>query len=346
MALRANDADCYKSWLALGIEQLGRDVAGEVESDWMVPLLVEEERQADCLAAGCEHLNSLSDNKPLINSSVGSYEMVSGNKHRFLHGFLSERHLIAKTVAKQLVALLSIGAILLQTGCGRTKIAAFESKDAAAKACFEYMDKEIKSEINKTTALKKGNEYDFDNWTAIKNDDERYLIFDYTCKPSFSKGDTVGELIPIYFYLNEDGEVEGNRMMRWKEKFIEYTYPLGKRIDFDSPGVPNDESKMSWFVKPYKMLFTSIKSDAFIAGVGFGSILRLCRSTYSERDITEEQAEKLFQKDREYINKMANNKEGYAPIWGPTSNKAKDEALRVMDARWKNCKKNGYEGWD
>jgi len=44
MALRANDADGYKGWLALGIEQLGRDVAGEVESDWMVPLLVEEER--------------------------------------------------------------------------------------------------------------------------------------------------------------------------------------------------------------------------------------------------------------------------------------------------------------
>jgi hypothetical protein len=43
MALRANDADSYKSWLTLGIEQLGRDVAGEVESDWMVPLLVEEE---------------------------------------------------------------------------------------------------------------------------------------------------------------------------------------------------------------------------------------------------------------------------------------------------------------
>ena len=28
MALRANDADGYKSWLILGIEQLGRDVAG------------------------------------------------------------------------------------------------------------------------------------------------------------------------------------------------------------------------------------------------------------------------------------------------------------------------------
>ena len=43
MALRANDADGYKSWLALGIEQLGRDVAGEVDSYWMVPLLVEKE---------------------------------------------------------------------------------------------------------------------------------------------------------------------------------------------------------------------------------------------------------------------------------------------------------------
>ena len=42
MALRANDADGYKSWLAIGIEELGRDVAAEVESDWMVPLLVEE----------------------------------------------------------------------------------------------------------------------------------------------------------------------------------------------------------------------------------------------------------------------------------------------------------------
>ena len=39
-----DDAEGYKSWLALGIEELGRDVAGEVESDWMVPLLVEEER--------------------------------------------------------------------------------------------------------------------------------------------------------------------------------------------------------------------------------------------------------------------------------------------------------------
>ena len=44
MALRANDSEGCKAWLALGIEQLGRDVAGEVESDWMVPLLVEEER--------------------------------------------------------------------------------------------------------------------------------------------------------------------------------------------------------------------------------------------------------------------------------------------------------------
>ena len=30
--------------IALGIEELGRDIAAEVESDWMVPLLFEEER--------------------------------------------------------------------------------------------------------------------------------------------------------------------------------------------------------------------------------------------------------------------------------------------------------------
>jgi len=41
MVLRANDADGDKVWLALGIEQLGQDVAGEVESAWMVSLLIE-----------------------------------------------------------------------------------------------------------------------------------------------------------------------------------------------------------------------------------------------------------------------------------------------------------------
>ena len=44
MALRANDAYGYKGWLAIGIEELGRDVAAEIESYWMVPLLVEAER--------------------------------------------------------------------------------------------------------------------------------------------------------------------------------------------------------------------------------------------------------------------------------------------------------------
>ena len=44
MALRANDADGYKGRLALGIEELGRNVTAEVESDWMVPFLAEEER--------------------------------------------------------------------------------------------------------------------------------------------------------------------------------------------------------------------------------------------------------------------------------------------------------------
>ncbi len=44
MALRANDADGYKGWLAIGIEERGRDVAAEIESYWMVLLLVEAER--------------------------------------------------------------------------------------------------------------------------------------------------------------------------------------------------------------------------------------------------------------------------------------------------------------
>ncbi len=33
MALRANDADGFKSRLSLGIKELGREVAAEVESD-------------------------------------------------------------------------------------------------------------------------------------------------------------------------------------------------------------------------------------------------------------------------------------------------------------------------
>ncbi len=44
MALKANDAGGYKSWLPIGIEEPGRDMAAEVKSDWMVPLLVGEER--------------------------------------------------------------------------------------------------------------------------------------------------------------------------------------------------------------------------------------------------------------------------------------------------------------
>ena len=39
-----NDTDGYETWMARGIEQLGREVAGEVESDWIAPLSVEEGR--------------------------------------------------------------------------------------------------------------------------------------------------------------------------------------------------------------------------------------------------------------------------------------------------------------
>ena len=78
MALRANDADYYKSWLALGIEELRRDIAGEVESEWMLPLLVEEEKgQAYVLAAGCESLDRLGDRpvEKTARSKIGSIEV-------------------------------------------------------------------------------------------------------------------------------------------------------------------------------------------------------------------------------------------------------------------------------
>ena len=85
MALRANDADGYKSWLALGIEELGRDVVGEVESEWMLPLLVEEER--DRLMAWQlevspkvqqENFNSARWRLrfPMRSSSIPSYEII------------------------------------------------------------------------------------------------------------------------------------------------------------------------------------------------------------------------------------------------------------------------------
>ena len=46
MALRANDANGYKSWLAHGIDQRGRDVVDEVKSKWMMQCSsVREERE-------------------------------------------------------------------------------------------------------------------------------------------------------------------------------------------------------------------------------------------------------------------------------------------------------------
>ena len=43
MTLRSNDTDGCMSWLALGIEELGRDVSFEVKPEWMVSLQVELE---------------------------------------------------------------------------------------------------------------------------------------------------------------------------------------------------------------------------------------------------------------------------------------------------------------
>ena len=248
---------------------------------------------------------------------------------------------MAIKMRRRLTALLALPTILLLTGWwSEPKKAAFKSRDAAAKDCLKHLEKEIKKEINGTSDYRK------DNFSVIKDDYEQYLILGYTCKPS-SKRDSIGELIPIYFYLDETGEINwSGSNYTGNKKDVEYTYPLGKRIDFESIGFPNKESKVSWFINPFEMPFTSIKSDAFVTGVAFGSVLRLCRSTYLEKSQTEEQAEMLFQRDRKYIMKMLNNQEGYIYTAGPTSEKAKKIALSLMDSRWKSCKEEGYEGWE
>ncbi|MDA7437533.1 hypothetical protein N8463_02810 [Synechococcus sp. AH-601-P06] len=45
MALRANDAEGFKGWLALGLEELDRQVVLELMQDWMSPLLTEMEQE-------------------------------------------------------------------------------------------------------------------------------------------------------------------------------------------------------------------------------------------------------------------------------------------------------------
>tara|TARA_Y100000385_G_scaffold259370_1_gene288373 strand:+ start:1732 stop:1917 length:186 start_codon:yes stop_codon:yes gene_type:complete len=49
IVLSTVDADGYKSWLALGSEEVGWYVAGEVALDWMVTSLVKVERTTSWL---------------------------------------------------------------------------------------------------------------------------------------------------------------------------------------------------------------------------------------------------------------------------------------------------------
>ena len=45
LALRANDAEGFEGWMALGLEELGRQVVIELMQDWMSPLLAEMEQE-------------------------------------------------------------------------------------------------------------------------------------------------------------------------------------------------------------------------------------------------------------------------------------------------------------
>ena len=44
LALRANDAEGFKGWMAFGLEELGRQVVLELIKVWMSPLLTEGEQ--------------------------------------------------------------------------------------------------------------------------------------------------------------------------------------------------------------------------------------------------------------------------------------------------------------
>ena len=46
LALRANDAEGFKGWLALGLEELCRQVVIALMQVWMSPLLAEKEQDS------------------------------------------------------------------------------------------------------------------------------------------------------------------------------------------------------------------------------------------------------------------------------------------------------------
>ena len=43
-ALRANDPDTFKGWLYGGIQDLGKPAVTELMTDWMTPLLTQEDK--------------------------------------------------------------------------------------------------------------------------------------------------------------------------------------------------------------------------------------------------------------------------------------------------------------
>ena len=42
-ALRANDPDAFRQWLSGGVQDLGKPAVTELMTDWMTPLLTQEE---------------------------------------------------------------------------------------------------------------------------------------------------------------------------------------------------------------------------------------------------------------------------------------------------------------
>ena len=210
----------------------------------------------------------------------------------------------------------------------------FSTREEADESCNKFAKDKVKEEIEKSSDSRF-----YENYTHIKSDYEEFAILDYGCKPSFKKGSTTGRLIPFYSYLDENGTIEKRRI--WPENYsndpkYKFSYPLKNPAQSET-GL-SDAS-----VNPFFMPYSSIRSQDFLTGIGYGSVFRTCRDVYRDKILTEAQGEQAIIDTKEFLSELINDNQ--VPF-GPISSNSKDLIYQVLDGRWKNCKKKGYDGWD
>lgn len=224
-------------------------------------------------------------------------------------------------------------AALLLTSCasGNHSKPNFDSREAADKACINDLEAYLASEIQKSSDSRFS-----DNYTLIKSKHEEYIIFDYGCKPVFAKGSTTGVLYPTYFYLADyDGKIKSSIVFDLKPRGssksgfdFDYSYPLGKTIDFEAGHMESPEF-------PFDHAFSSVNSDMIAQGIAIGAVMRTCKSLFGSESITEEQAELEIEESREFLERVAKS----ALPYGPMSSKGSVKALDLLAERWEKCKK-------